>query len=86
MANPRRGLKSAVNRDRLSGRDLAPGRCGPQSSGGSKRLRFREHPIGARQNAEKPPAARKKQAEITKKKTGFATWVHHRTGKSGTIY
>ena len=87
MAHPRRGLKSTVNRDRLGGRDRASADVARRAAAADRDSSdLVEHPIGARQSAEKPPAARKKQAEITKKKAGFATRAPYRTGKLGTIY
>ena len=87
MANPRRGLKSAVNRDRLGGRDRAPADVGRRAAAADRDSSdLGECPIGARQSAEKPPAARKKQTEITKKMACFTTRTSHRRGKSGVIY
>ena len=76
-----------MNRGRLGGRDRAPADVARRAAAADRDCSdLVEHPIGARQSAEKPPAARKKQAEITKKKAGFATRAPVRTRKSRTIY
>ena len=72
MVHPRRGLKSAVNRDRLGGGDRAPADLACRAAAADRDCSdLGEHPIEARQSAGKPPAAKKKQAEITKKSPVF---------------